>query len=250
MIRLIDLTKTFNGFPAVDRINLEVKKGEIFCFVGPNGAGKTTTIKMMVGLLRPTSGRVLIGGHDIVENPTSAKKIIGYIPDRPFLYEKLTGREFLRFVAGLYGEDRKIIEERIDRLLDLFELRDWEGELIEGYSHGMRQRLTISAALLHSPEIIIVDEPMVGLDPKGVRLIKRVFRAMSSKGTTIFMTTHTLSLAEEVGVRIGIIHQGKLIAIGTMDELRAVAKDDGRLEDIFLRLTGGEDLEELMEVLR
>lgn len=257
MIRLIDLTKQFNGFSAVDGLNLEVEKGEIFCLVGPNGAGKTTAIKMMTGLLKPTSGKIFINGYDIEVEPIKAKEVIGYIPDRPFLYEKLTGKEFLLFIAGLFGREGKVIDDRIERLLEFFELKDWRDELIEGYSHGMKQRLIISSALLHNPEIIIVDEPMVGLDPKGIRLVKRIFKTLASSGVTVFMTTHNLAIAEEIGDRIGIIHEGRLIASGTMEELRDRAKKEAGvyghkplLEEIFLKLTGGEELDELIEVLR
>ncbi len=256
MIRLIDLTKRFNGFPAVNGINLEVGKGEIFCLVGPNGAGKTTTIKMMTGLLKPTEGKIIIDGYNIQEEPLRVKGIIGYIPDRPFLYEKLTGREFLKFIAGLFGEEGKVVDNRIERLLNLFELKEWAGDLIEGYSYGMKQRLIISAALLHNPKVIIVDEPMVGLDPKGGRLIKGLFKNLSSEGVTILMTTHNLSIAEELGNRIGIINAGKIVAVGTIDDLRKMAKGAGAccdkplLEDIFLSLTGGEEMDDVIEVLR
>jgi len=255
MIRLINLIKEFNGFSAVNGLNLEVGRGEIFCLVGPNGAGKTTTIKMMTGLLKPTAGRIIINGYDIELEPIKAKGSIGYIPDRPFLYEKLTGREFLRFIAGLFGKEGKAVKDRIEGLLDLFELKDWGDELIEGYSYGMKQRLVISSALLHSPDIIVVDEPMVGLDPKGVRLVKRIFKTLSSKGVTVFMTTHNLAIAEEMGERIGIINEGKLVAVGTIEKLRAMAmvdriQESTLLEDIFLRLTGGEEIEGLVEVLR
>ncbi len=256
MIKLIDLKKSFNGFPAVNGINLEVGKGELFCLVGPNGAGKTTTIKMMTGLLKPTEGKIIIDGYNIQEEPLRVKGIIGYIPDRPFIYEKLTGKEFLKFIAGLFGEEGKTVDDKIERLLNLFELKEWSDELIEGYSHGMKQRLVISSALLHSPKVIIVDEPMVGLDPKGTRLVKRIFRKLSSDDVIIFMTTHNLSVAEELGNRIGIISEGKLIALGTMEELRRMAKNEGagyalpQLEDVFLKLTGGEELDEVIEVLQ
>lgn len=256
MIKLTNLTKNFDSFAALKGMNLEVKRGEIFCLVGPNGAGKTTTIKLMAGLLMPTSGNIIVDGHDLNEEPIKVKGMIGYIPDRPFLYEKLTGREFLKFIAGLFEEDGKDVDSRIGKLLEFFELKDWANDLIEGYSHGMKQRLIISSALLHNPKIIIVDEPTVGLDPKGARLIKRIFKALSSEGVTIFMTTHNLSFAEELGDRIGIINEGRLIAVGTMEELRTMAKGAGEhghtplLEDIFLKLTGAEELDELMGVLK
>lgn len=255
MIKLIDLTKKFDGFTALKGISLEVRQGEIFCLVGPNGAGKTTTIKLMAGLLMPTSGKIIIDGSDLSEEPIKVKKVIGYIPDRPFFYEKLTGKEFLRFIAGLFGDEGKAVNERIEKLLGFFELKEWADDLIEEYSHGMKQRLIISAALLHNPKVIIVDEPMVGLDPRGVRLIKRIFKNLSSDSVTIFMTTHNLTIAEELGDRIGIINEGRLIAIGTMEELRNMASGAGAyehtplLEDIFLRLTGAEELDELLGVL-
>ena len=244
MIQLIDLTKKYSKVKAIDGINLEIKQGEIFGFLGPNGAGKTTTIKIMAGLLKPTSGRVIIDGNDITKNPLEAKKVVGFIPDRPFLYEKLTGKEFLRFMAGLYSIDTNSYESKISELLELFELGEWGDELIEGYSHGMQQRLVMSSALIHNPKVIIVDEPMVGLDPRGARLVKEIFKAISSKGTTIFMSTHTLEIAEEMCDRIAIIQEGKVIALGTMDELRnkADASKDQRLESVFLALTGGEEM--------
>ncbi len=206
----------------------------------------------MAGLLKPTSGRVIIDGYDIITNPMEAKKVVGFIPDRPFLYEKLTGKEFLRFMAGLYSIDTNSYESKISELLELFELTPWGNELIEGYSHGMQQRLVMSAALIHNPKVIIVDEPMVGLDPKGARLVKEIFRMLSSQGTTIFMSTHTLEIAEEVCNRIAIIQEGKVIAMGTMDELRNkadYAKDQG-LESVFLALTGGEEMREIIDVLK
>jgi ABC-2 type transport system ATP-binding protein len=252
MIQLINLTKKYSKVKALDNINLEVKSGEIFGFLGPNGAGKTTAIKIMVGLLKPTSGRVIIDGNDIITNPMEAKKVVGFIPDRPFLYEKLTGKEFLRFMAGIYSIDKNSYESKISELLELFELTPWGNELIEGYSHGMQQRLVMSAALIHNPKVIIVDEPMVGLDPKGARLVKEIFRMMSSRGTTIFMSTHTLEIAEEMCNRIAIIQEGKVIALGTMDELRNKADyaKDQRLESVFLSLTGGEEMREIIDVLK
>jgi len=252
MIQLIDLTKKYSKVKAIDGINLEIKQGEIFGFLGPNGAGKTTTIKIMVGLLKPTSGRVIIDGNDIAKNPLEAKKVVGFIPDRPFLYEKLTGKEFLRFMAGLYSIDINSYESKISELLELFELTEWGDELIEGYSHGMQQRLVMSSALIHNPKVIIVDEPMVGLDPKGARLVKEIFKAISLKGTTIFMSTHTLEIAEEMCDRIAIIQEGKVIALGTMDELRKKVDSTGDqgLESVFLVLTGGEEMREIIDVLK
>jgi ABC-2 type transport system ATP-binding protein len=238
MIQLIDVTKRYRNLRAVDRINLRVKKGVRFGFLGPNGAGKTTTIKMMVGVLRPTEGRIIIDGHDLAASPSAVKQCIGFIPDRPFMYEKLTGLEFLHFVAGLYGLDpASLLKKRMEDLLTLFELRHWEDELIESYSHGMKQRLVMCAALVHQPKVLIVDEPMVGLDPKGARLVKDIFRDQARNGTTLFMSTHSLEVAEEVCEEIAIIQAGRIIACGTPSELRKQAGMDGKLEDVFLRLT-------------
>jgi ABC-2 type transport system ATP-binding protein len=245
MIRLVELSKRYGDFLAVDRLSLEVKAGELFGFLGPNGAGKTTTIKMMAGLLRPSSGRIELAGHDLAREPERAKAALGFIPDRPFLYEKLSASEFLRFVAGLYGIDGLEVGRRIDELLELVELASWKRELIESFSHGMKQRLVMAASFIHDPQVLVVDEPMVGLDPKGARLIKRVFRERCRKGSTIFMSTHTLEVAQEMCDRIGIIFAGRLVALGSMDELQHQAESDRReLEPIFLKLTGGEGFRE------
>ncbi len=242
MIQLIELTKRFGQLVAVNRIDLRVKQGEIFGFLGPNGAGKTTTIKMLAGLLKPTSGRALIDGYDVVAHPMEAKRVIGFIPEQPFLYEKLTGGEFLRFIGSLFGMKKAEVELRISELLDLFELDGWAGELIESYSHGMRQRLVMSAALLHNPKVIIVDEPMVGLDPKGINLVKRIFRQKSEEGVTVFLSTHTLEIAQQLCHRLGIINEGRLIAMGTLSELMTALEhktaQTGTLESLFLALTG------------
>jgi len=238
MIQLIDLTKQYRGLKAVDRVSLEVKKGARFGFLGPNGAGKTTTIKMMVGVLRPTEGRIIIDGHDLAASPSAVKQCIGFIPDRPFMYEKLTGLEFLHFVAGLYGLDATpLVKGRMEDLLTLFELRHWEDDLIESYSHGMKQRLVMCAALVHEPKVLIVDEPMVGLDPKGARLVKDIFKEKARNGTTLFMSTHSLEVAEDVCEEIAIIQAGRIIAQGSPSKLRKQAGMDGKLEDVFLRLT-------------
>jgi len=238
IIQLIDITKQYRGIRAVDRINLEVKKGTRFGFLGPNGAGKTTTIKMMAGVLRPTRGLIIIDGHDLATSPSAVKQCIGFIPDRPFMYEKLTGLEFIHFVAGLYGFDpTPLLKERVEDLLSVFDLQDWKDELIESYSHGMKQRLVMCAALVHRPKVLIVDEPMVGLDPKGARLVKDIFRDQARNGTTLFMSTHSLEVAEEVCQEIAIIQAGRIIARGTPSELRKQAGMDGKLEDVFLRLT-------------
>jgi ABC-2 type transport system ATP-binding protein len=250
MIRIEGLTKAYGKLLAVDQIDLEVHKGELFGFLGPNGAGKTTTLRMIAGIIRPTAGRIWLGGDDVIANPLAAKMRLGYIPDRPFVYDKLTGGEFLRFVAGLYGKDGDAVERRIDELLEIFELAGWKDSLVESYSHGMRQKLIISSALIHRPECIVVDEPMVGLDPKGARLLKALFREFVNRGGTVLMSTHTLEVAEAMCDRIAIIQRGKIVACGTMAELREqTASGNASLEDLFLRLTGGATMRELAQVL-
>ena len=250
MIRVEGLTKRYGNFVAVDNIDLHVPKGSIFGFLGPNGAGKTTTLRIIAGIMRPTKGRITLGGDDVVDNPMAAKRRLGFIPDRPFVYEKLTGAEFLRFVAALYQQDGEIVERRIDELLDVFELTQWKNELVESYSHGMRQKLIISSALIHRPEVIVVDEPMVGLDPKAARLLKDIFRQFVDRGGTVLMSTHTLEVAEAMCQRIAIIQQGKMVAQGTMEELRQqTAAGDASLEDLFLKLTGGPVMRKLVAVL-
>jgi len=240
MIDIIGLTKIFKGLKAVDDINLKIRQGVIFGFLGPNGAGKTTTIKMIAGVLLPTKGRILINGMDISMKPSEVKRSIGFIPDRPFLYEKLSGIEFLRFIAGLYNLDHSSsLNARLIELLDLFDLSHWQDELIESYSHGMKQRLVMCAALLHDPKVFIVDEPMVGLDPRGARLVKDIFRDLALEGKTIFMSTHSLDVAEEVCQEVAIIQAGRIIATGTPRELKANAGVDGDLENVFLKLTEG-----------
>src|SRR6476619_2393515 len=250
MIELTALTKRYGSFTAVDAIDLRVPKGELFGFLGPNGAGKSTTLRMIAGILRPTAGTVKIGGVDISADPISAKRILGFIPDRPFIYEKLTGIEFLRFVGGLYSMNGKVIEHRSRELLALFDLENWRDELVESYSHGMRQKLIISSAFVHKPDVIVVDEPMVGLDPKAARILKDLFREYTKRGHTIMMSTHTLEVAETLCDRVAIIAQGTIRACGTMDDLRRSA-DAGTqgLEQIFLRLTGENAARELVEVL-
>jgi len=238
MIELKDLTKRYSDIMAVDNINLLIPKGEIFGFIGPNGAGKTTTINMMGGILAPTSGTVAICGIDMEVHPEKAKSKIGFIPDRPYLYEKLTGMEFLRFTADLYGVDEDAFIRKSREKLEMFSLTDWSDELIESYSHGMKQRLIMAAALLHDPEVIIVDEPMVGLDPVAINMVKDLFRRLAKQGVTVFMSTHTLKVAEDVCDRIGVIHKGSLIAIGTTEELKRDAHDaEADLEQVFIRLT-------------
>jgi len=250
MILLENLTKLYGSFRAVDNVTLHVPKGTLHGFLGPNGAGKTTTLRMIAGILRPTAGRITIGGHDLATDPIAAKAKLGFIPDRPFVYDKLTGAEFLRFVAGLYGQDGQLVERRIDELLEIFELSTWKNELVESYSHGMRQKLIISSALIHRPELIVVDEPMVGLDPRAARLLKDLFREFVGRGGTVLMSTHTLEIAEALCERIAIIQGGKIVAAGSMEELKAQhAGGDIGLEDLFLKLTGGAAARELKAVL-
>jgi ABC-2 type transport system ATP-binding protein len=258
MIAIENLVKKYGAFTAVDGVSLEVRPGEIHGFLGPNGAGKTTTIRMIAGLLKPTSGRILVNHHDLAREPEAAKASLGFIPDRPFIYEKLTAGEFLRFHGGLYGMDDGALGARATEMLELFELGRWEHELVESFSHGMKQRLVMSAAFLHRPKAVLVDEPMVGLDPRGARLIKDVFRRMSEHGVAILMSTHTLEVAQEMCDRISIILRGQIIARGTVDELRALAHAAGdrdrsgdaqHLTEVFLRLTGGSGLQEIDEVL-
>lgn len=250
MIELEQLTKRFGSFTAVRAIDLVVPRGELFGFLGPNGAGKTSTLRMIAGILRPTAGRVRLAGFDVTTDPVAAKAQLGFIPDRPFIYEKLTGAEFLRFVAGLYGQTGADVERRGQELLALFDLESWRDERVESYSHGMRQKLIVASAFVHRPPIIVVDEPMVGLDPKAARILKELFRAYVARGHTIMMSTHTLEVAEELCDRIAIMQAGVIRACGTMTELRGHALDgDDGLESIFLRLTGARATRDLIEVL-
>ncbi len=251
LLHLSGLVKRYGGFTAVNGIDLTVNRGEIFGFLGPNGAGKTTTIRMVAGILEPTAGEIRLGAHSLRETPALVKQKLGYIPDRPFLYEKLSGGEFLRFVAALWGKEGAEVEARIDRSLEFFSLTPWKDELIESYSHGMRQKLLISSALIHDPELIVVDEPMVGLDPRSARLLKDLLRTFVDRGGTVFLTTHTLEVAEAVCDRIAIISEGEIIALGTMEELRTQAGAGGaHLEEIFLKVTGGEEMADLVQGLR
>jgi ABC-2 type transport system ATP-binding protein len=250
VIRLQQVVKRYGKFAAVKGIDLEVGRGELFGFLGPNGAGKTTTMRMIAGILTPTSGSIHIGGIDILKDPMAAKAMLGFIPDRPFVYDKLTGAEFLRFTAALYGQDGPEVETRMDELLELFDLTPWKHELTESYSHGMRQKLIISSAFVHRPEVIVVDEPMIGLDPKSARLLKTLFRRFVERGGTILMSTHTLEIVEGFCDRIGIIRDGEMIACGTLDELRLQAASAGAgLEELFLRLTGEHQEHDLDAVL-
>jgi ABC-2 type transport system ATP-binding protein len=250
MIRLTGLTKRYGSFTAVNGIDLEVHRGELCGLLGPNGAGKTTTLRMIAGILQPTAGTVHIGEVDMQRRPMEAKARLGYIPDRPFVYDKLTGAEFMRFVAALYGQEGPAVEKRLEELLDLFELLGWKDELTESYSHGMRQKLIIASALLHRPQVIVVDEPMVGLDPKGAKLLKDLFRSFVDKGGTVLMSTHTLEVAEQMCDRLAIVRNGTIAAAGTLDELRAQTASEGlTLEALFLKLTGGASRASLGSVL-
>jgi ABC-2 type transport system ATP-binding protein len=235
-IKLQNLKKKYGQFEAVKNLSLNIAAGEIFGFVGPNGAGKTTTIRMLTGLAYPTSGILEIKGMTYATHDLKIKQLIGYIPDRPYLYEKLTGREYLEFIRGIFETNGR--PDQVDHYLALFDLRDWSDELVESYSHGMKQRLAFAGALLHQPEVLVVDEPMVGLDPKGIRLIKNLFRELASSNVTVFLSTHNLELAEQVCHNIGIIHEGELLACDNIAGLRAQASlPESGLEEIFLRLT-------------
>lgn len=236
MISFEGAGRSFGTKVAVHPLTLTIPRGEFFAFLGPNGAGKTTTLKMAAGLLRPGEGRILIGGIDINVDPIGAKRLLAYVPDQPYLYDKLSGREFLRFVAGLYGIDAESARPDIDRFIATFDMSDWIDELTETYSHGMKQRVALAGTLLHKPSVILLDEPLVGLDPQTGRLVKGILREQASNGTTIFMSTHVLSVAEQTADRIGILNHGKLVALGSMDELRAKAGTPENLEDIFFRI--------------
>lgn len=240
MIELTGVSKSFNEKKAVTDLSLNVNSGEFFGFLGPNGAGKTTTIKMMNGLLRPDSGVVKICGIDVQQNPEGAKMKTGYVPDSPYLYEKLSAREYLEFTGGLYDMSQEKINSQIDWLFELFGMKEWADGRCEEYSHGMRQKVVFCSAFIHNPEVLIIDEPMVGLDPQSARLVKDLLKLYSQRGTTVFVSTHTLNLAEELCDRIGIVYNGQLIASGTIEELRSLAESEGEnLERLFLKLTGG-----------
>ncbi|HLX63602.1 MAG TPA: ABC transporter ATP-binding protein [Planctomycetota bacterium] len=247
MIELREMRKTYGEKVAVERLSLSVAEGEIFAFLGPNGAGKTTTIKVLAGLLRPDSGYAAVGGFDLQRDGLQARAIMSYVPDEPHLYDKLTAREFLHMTAELYGMSRADAAPRIAQSADVFELNEFIDSLIEGFSHGMKQRTVIAAALLHEPRLLVIDEPMVGLDPRSARTVKDVLRKLSrERGMTVFMSTHTLSVAEEIADRVGILNKGKLVALGTVGELHGMrtaekAEGHGRLEDLFLELTATSD---------
>jgi ABC-2 type transport system ATP-binding protein len=238
MIKITNLTKQFGDFKAVDSLNIEIGAGEFYGILGPNGAGKTTTIKMMTGLFTPTSGTIMIDGHDVQQHPTEAKQRTGYIPDQPFLYEKLTGREFLYFSAGLYKLNHAVTTAKIEQLVNVFEIDSWIDRRTEHYSQGMRQRIAIAAGLLHEPKALIIDEPMVGLDPRSAHIVKQVLKQKSREGTAIFMSTHSLPVAEELCDRVGILKHGKLIFEDTIASLHVLKeRHNGKFESLFLELT-------------
>ena len=241
-IILTAVRKSYGKTVAVRDLSLAIPRGQLFAFLGPNGAGKTTTIKMVVGLLQPDVGSVHVCGHEISANGLAAKAQLAYVPDQPFLYEKLTGREFLYFVGEMYGLPKALRDERIAALVDRLDITEFLDQLTESYSHGMKQKVVLAAALLHDPAVLIIDEPMVGLDPRGIRTVKNLFVEHTKKGGTVFMSTHTLDIAESVADRIGIIRRGELIAMGTLDELRAKAQHEHSLEEIFLQLTDADDV--------
>src|SRR6478609_3819665 len=237
MIRFDNVSKSYGTKKAVEGLTLHVPAGELFAFLGPNGAGKTTTIKMLCGLLFPTTGSVSVGGFDLRAQGDHARALVSYVPDQPFLYEKLTGREFLRFTADLYAMPAAKADAKIEEVIDLFHLEEFVDDLTERYSHGMRQRTVFAAALVHEPKLLIADEPTVGLDPKSVRELKTLLRKLADDGTTVFLSTHTLDIAQELADRIGIIDRGRLLGCGTMTDLRKQAAMDGSLEDLFLKIT-------------
>ncbi len=251
LIETRSLVKRYGDKLAVNNVSFDVQGGEVFGFLGPNGAGKTTTIKMIVGLLQPTSGQVKVAGYDVQAQPLPAKASSGYVPDTPNLYAKLTGRELLRFVGDLYDLDRKQVSQRTDELLRVLDLSSVADNTIDSYSHGMQQKTSLAAALMHDPKVLVLDEPTVGLDPKSARLIKDILRQMADRGAAVFLSTHILEIAERMCDRIGIINKGELVAVGTMDELRSLGKaGESSLEDIFLGLTGGAEEAEIAEILK
>lgn len=242
MIQFEHVTRKYGTKVAVSDLSLEIPSGELFAFLGPNGAGKTTTIKMIVGLLRPSSGVIRLCGHDISENNSAANRLLGYVPDVPYLYDKLSGVEFLRFIGEMYGLDNRDLTARIAQQVDDFRLHDFVEDLTESYSHGMKQRLAFAAAMLHDPRVLVIDEPMVGLDPRSVRLVKDLLRVKAAAGQTIFMSTHLLSIAEEIADRVGIVAHGQLKFLGTLDELReTLSTHETSLEHLYLSFTAGDE---------
>lgn len=251
MIRTDKLTRHYGSLAAVQDLNLSVEAGELFGFLGPNGAGKTTTIRMVVGLLRPTAGTVSVAGHDVRQEPLAVKRHVGYLAQTPLLYERLTGREFLRFVGGLYGLSDTTTEAQTERLMALMDLSDKADHLIESYSGGMRHKIGLCGALLHEPPVLVLDEPLTGMDPYSARRIKDMLQDLCRQGSTVFLSTHVLEVAERVCDRVAILNQGRLIAVGTMEALRAQAQSSAEttLEDLFLQLTGGERAAEVASML-
>jgi ABC-2 type transport system ATP-binding protein len=245
MIEVKNVSKRYGDKLAVENLSLNIGAGELFAFLGPNGAGKTTTIKMICGLLFPTAGEVRVGGFDVVKDGDKARELLSYVPDQPYLYDKLTGREFLHFIAELYGMPPDTVQRRIGEMIELFHLHEFVDDLTERYSHGMRQRTVFAAALVHQPKVLIVDEPTVGLDPRSIRLLKDLLRNEAKRGTTVFLSTHSLDVAQELADRIGIVDHGRLITCGTLDMLRKQASLDGTLEEVFLKLT--EEAEPVVE---
>lgn len=238
MIEFNSVSRSYGRKVAVDNLSLTIPAGQLFALLGPNGAGKTTTIKLMVGLLRPAAGTICLAEHDVVQSPREALQSVGYVPDEPYLYEKLSGREFLHFVAEMRGLSPQIAAERIARESDYFDLGPFLDSLTETYSHGMKQRIVFASAMLHDPPVLVLDEPMVGLDPRNARLVKDLLRARAAAGTTVFLSTHTLSLAEEIADRIGILESGRLSFLGTVADLQREMAAPGRpLEALFLQLT-------------
>jgi ABC-2 type transport system ATP-binding protein len=251
IVQASGLTKHFGKLVAVHELTLDVPAGEVFGFLGPNAAGKTTTIRMLTGLVRPTSGSASVAGFDVLTEPREVKRRVGYLAETPYLYPKLTGREFLQFIGGLYEVPASVIRQRAERLLGLFELVDKADQLVESYSHGMRQKLALAGAMLHEPQVLFLDEPTSGLDPRAARLVKDLLLGLVTRGHTVFLSTHVLEIAEQLCHRVGIIHQGQIVATGTLDELRQQAqREAGSLEDIFLQLTGGSEDRELAAYLR
>jgi len=251
LIETRNLIKRYGEKVAVNNVSFDVYSREVFGFLGPNGAGKTTTIKMIVGLLQPTSGAVKVAGYDVQTQSMRAKALCGYVPDTPNLYAKLTGRELLRFVSDLYNLDRDQVAHRIDELLRMFDLAAAADDTVDSYSHGMQQKTSLAAALMHDPKVLVLDEPTVGLDPKSARLIKDILRQLADRGAAVMLSTHILEIAERMCDRIGIINKGQLIAVGTMEELRTLDKTgQTSLEDIFLGLTGGAEETEIAEILK
>jgi ABC-2 type transport system ATP-binding protein len=237
MVRFDNVTRSYGSHVAVDRLQLRLERGELFALLGHNGAGKTTTIKMLVGLLRPTAGTITVGPYDVVENPRDVSRMIGFVPDTPFLYDKLSGREFLRFVADMHGLSEATAKAAVEREADRFQLHDFLDQLTESYSHGMRQRTVFAAAMIHQPDVLVVDEPMVGLDPHSIRLVKDLLRAYASAGKVVLMSTHTLAIAEEIADRVGVMRHGKLMFDGRVDDLRSAIPDAGQsLESLYLAL--------------